>query len=133
MKNVVVLDASAVVALLVNQQPSAPRLRKRLEAVSLHAPYLLDAEVVQVLRRYVFKGELTEQQGYSALKRFGNLELTHYPHGPFLERVWQLKANVSAYDAAYLALAEALAAPLLTLDGRLARAPGHEVKVELYA
>lgn len=128
-----IIDASVVVAVLVNQQPSAPELRERLsKSDSLHAPHLLDAEVVQVLRRYVFKGDLNEQQGYSAVKRFSDLELTRYPYSLFLTRVWQLKANVSAYDAAYLALAEMLAAPLLTLDGRLARAPGHSAQVEVY-
>lgn len=81
----------------------------------------------------MLRGSLSNAEGERALLEHTLLRIVRYPHQSFLEHIWQLKANVSAYDAAYLALAEALAAPLLTLDGRLARAPGHDAEIELYA
>ena len=78
----------------------------------------------------MLRGSLANEEGEQALLEYTLLKILKYPHRPLLERVWQLKANVSAYDTAYLALAEALAAPRLTLDGRLARAPGHTAEVE---
>ena len=78
----------------------------------------------------MLRGSLSNAEGEQALLEHTLLKILKYPHRPLLERVWQLKANVSAYIATYLVLAEALAASLLTLDGRLARAPGHTAEVE---
>jgi len=91
---------------------------RRLE--SLHAPHLLDLEVVQVLRRYAASGALSGERALLALQDLSALDLERYPHEPLLGRIWQLRKKMSAYDAAYVALAEALDAPLLTFDARLA-------------
>ena len=95
---------------------------------SLHAPHLLDVEVASILRRYHLSGELSAEDGREAL---AGLDIARYPHDPLLPRVWELRASVTAYDAVYLALAEVLEAPLLTLDRRLARARSHGARVEL--
>ncbi|MFN2387539.1 MAG: type II toxin-antitoxin system VapC family toxin [Thermoanaerobaculia bacterium] len=99
---------------------------------TLHAPHLLDLEVAQVLRRYLGQGDLSEQRAAESLRDFLDLSVARYPHEPFLPRIWQLRANLTAYDAAYVALAEALDAPLVTRDARLARAAGHEARIELF-
>jgi predicted nucleic acid-binding protein len=99
--------------------------------VSLHAPHLLDVEVAQVLRRYAARGELTAARGVEALADLAAFPLTRYPHDLLLARIWALRENLTAYDAAYVALAEALRAPLVTRDERLASAPGHRATIEL--
>lgn len=128
----IVVDASAVLELLLGTA-IAPRVTARLldQAESLHAPHLLDIEVAQVLRRFAAAGELTATRGREALDDLDALPITRYPHDILLPRIWELRANLTAYDAAYVALAEALDAPLLTTDACLARAPGHRARVEL--
>ena len=127
----IVLDASAVLEVLL-RTPVARAIEARLFAAgeSLHAPHLLDVEVAQVLRRYAAAGSLDADRGREALVDLVDLPITRYPHHLFLPRIWELRHNVTAYDAAYLALAEALQAPLLTCDARLAAAPGHRARVE---
>ena len=98
---------------------------------SLHAPHLLDVEVAQVLRRYVREKRITAQRGQEALEDLGNLPLSRYPHDFLLPRIWELRATLTAYDAAYVALAELLDAPLLTCDGKIASASGHNANVEV--
>lgn len=128
----VVIDASAIAAFLFNE-PSAARLRKRLaNERTLHAPHLLDLEVTQVLRRAVGQGTLKETVAAARLTDLQLLPLTRYSHTPFLKRIWELRTNVTAYDAAYIALAEALAAPLITTDKPLSRAPGLRAEIEFY-
>ena len=128
----VVIDASAVATLLLNQ-PNAARLRERLaHENTLHAPHLLDLEVTQVLRRAVRQGALKETVAAVRLADLQLLPLTRYSHAPFLRRIWELRANITAYDAAYIALAEALAAPLITTDQPLSRTPGLRTKIEFY-
>ncbi len=127
-----VLDASAAVELLLNT-PAGRRVSSRLadETEAIHAPYLIDIEVAQVLRRHVLHGLLADTRAVRALDRWRDLDIERYPHTPLLDRVWQLRHNVSAYDAVYVALAEALSIPLVTGDGRLARAPGLNALIEL--
>lgn len=129
---IVVVDASAVLELLLRTS-RAERLSERLldPEVSLHAPYLLDLEVAQVLRRYWRATELSGDRAGEALADFRDLRIHRHPHEPLLSRVWELRHNLTAYDAAYVALAEALGGPLLTRDGRLASAPGHTAVVEI--
>lgn len=127
----IVLDASVVLELLLATPAAAPLLDRVFSpAESLHAPELLDLEVAQVLRRYCAAGDLEPERAEQALADLADLAVTRYPHLPFLPRIWQLRHNVTAYDAAYVALAEALQAPLLTRDARLARATGHPATIE---
>jgi predicted nucleic acid-binding protein len=129
---VIVVDASAALELVVNS-PRAPGIARRLLSgdESLHAPHLIDLEVAQVLRRWEHRREITAARARQALDDFRDLPLARYPHTLFLERVWLLRRNATAYDAAYLALAEALGATLLTCDAALASVPGHSVRVEV--
>ena len=128
----IVLDASAVLDLLL-RLAAAKALEKRMFAPgeSLHVPHLIDLEVAQVLRRYWLAGELTATRAREAFEDLAALPLQRYAHEVFLGRIWELRNNVTAYDAAYLALAEVLDAPLLTRDKRLAAAGGHHATVEL--
>jgi len=98
---------------------------------SLHAPHLIDVEVAQTLRRYVTTGQLASMRGREALEDLGELPLRRYPHAPLLPRVWELRSNLTAYDATYIALAEEIGAPLLTADRRLASAPGNRARIEV--
>jgi predicted nucleic acid-binding protein len=127
---VIVLDASAVLELLLNTSV-APRVAERVfaPAETLHAPHLIDLEVVQVLRRYEAAGQLEPLRGAEALDDLADLSILRYPHDLFLLRIWELRHNATAYDAAYIALAEALEAPLLTCDGAIGSVPGHRARV----
>jgi predicted nucleic acid-binding protein len=99
--------------------------------IALHAPHLVDVEIAQALRRYAREGELDASVAAQAIDDLRDLDLQRHAHEPLLERIWQLRQNLSAYDAAYVALAEALDAVLLTCDGRLTRAAGRALHVEL--
>lgn len=128
----IVPDASAVIEVLL-RSPAGRAIESRLfdRAKSLHAPHLLDVEVAQILRRYALRGELTPARGNAALDWLAEVPLARYPHAALLPRMWALRWNMTAYDAAYVALAEALGATLLTRDRRLASAPGHSAAIEL--
>ena len=129
----IVVEASAVLEVLLATETGS-RVEDRLlsPGESLQAPHLLDVEVAQVLRRYAAAGELTPERGLEALMDLADFRLHRYSHDILLPRIWELRHNVTAYDTAYLALAETLAAPLVTCDARLASAPKHAAKVELY-
>ena len=128
----IVLDASATIELLL-RTPSGSRVEARVfsPGESLHAPHLIDVEVAQVIRRYAAAGIIAAARGRDALRDLTDISLTRYPHDVLLERIWQLRNNFTAYDAAYLALAEALDAPLLTCDRKLASAASHHAQVEV--
>jgi len=129
---VIVVDASAVLDLLL-QTAAAAQVESRLfePPETLHAPHLLDLEIAQVVRRYERAGQLTAERGAEALADYRALPIRRYPHTLLLERIWELRGNLTAYDGAYVALAEALAAPLVTRDKRLAAARGHRAVIEL--
>lgn len=129
-----VLDASAVVELLLNT-PRASRLVARLAGPleTLHAPHLLDLEVASVLRRYEARGLLSSSETTRTIADLLALDIIRYPHDAVLARIWELRRNLTTYDAAYVALAEQLAAPLATYDAHLAAAPGHNATIELFA
>jgi predicted nucleic acid-binding protein len=131
---VIVLDASAALELLLNRRAAAG-LRTRLFAAgqTLHAPEVIDLEVLQVLRRFVRDRDLSPERAIEALHDYRDLGIEHYSHELLLDRVWELRANLTSYDAAYVALAELLGASLVTADQRLARSPGHKATVELIA
>lgn len=128
----IVVDASAMLEILL-VTPAALGIEDRIFAPgeTLHAPHLLDLEVAQVLRRYCVTGDVKPERAQEALADLTALGVIRYPHDLFLPRVWELRHNVTAYDAAYIALAEELSAPLLTSDRRLATAPGHRADIEL--
>lgn len=127
----IVLDASAVIEWLF-QSPAGVKIDRRIfsPSESLHAPHLLDVEVAQVLRRYVREETIAAERGQEAIEDFGDLPLNRYPHDFLIPRIWELRSTLTAYDAAYVALAEVLDAPLLTCDGRIASAPGHFARVQ---
>jgi predicted nucleic acid-binding protein len=130
----IVLDASALVELLLGTDLGrSVGARIADPALGLHTPHLADVEVTQALRRYAREGSLPTDSAAAALAELRSLDLERHSHEPLLDRVWALRANLTAYDAVYVALAEALAAPLLTCDARLARAPGLRARVELVA
>ncbi len=128
----IVLDASALVELLLDT-PTGRVIASRIAdpALGLHVPHLADVEVVQALRRYANDGELDAAAAAVALEDLRALDLQRHDHEPLLDRVWELRHNLSAYDAVYVALAEVLDTKLLTCDGRLARAPGLARRAEL--
>src|SRR5260221_4874621 len=128
----IVVDASAVLEALL-RTPAASAVQRRLfqPSETLHAPHLLDVEVAQVVRRYAANREIDGERGRMALADLADLPLRRYPHDFLLPRVWDLRNNLTAYDAVYVALAEALDAPLLTRDPRLFAASRHPARVEL--
>jgi predicted nucleic acid-binding protein len=127
---VIVVDASVLVPALADDGPEGQRSRGRLTGERLAAPELLDLEVTSVIRRALLTGDITERRAEQALEDLLALPLRRAPHRPLVRRVWELRENVTSYDAAYVALAEALEAPLLTADARLARATGVRCPVE---
>jgi len=131
---VIVLDASAAVDVLVGLGGYV-QLRDRLDrpGETLHAPHLFDIEVASALRGLEAGRVIEPEQADLALRDLGDLSIARYPHVPLLGRIWELRKNVSAQDASYVALAEALGAPLVTADARLARVPGTSARFEVYA
>jgi len=128
----IVVDPSAVLELLLGTRAGAAVAHRIAPfGESLHAPHLIDLEVVQALRRYARSGQMSERRAAEALEDLADLDLSRYPHDVFLPRIWALRRNATAYDAAYLALAEMLPAPLLTADARLAKVPGVRARVEV--
>jgi predicted nucleic acid-binding protein len=129
----IVLDASAAVDWLL-QTKAGESIEQRIFSgyESLHAPHLLDLEVAEVLRRLTREGLVSEQRAGEAIRDLIDLRITRYPQFVLLPRVWRHRHNLSAYDAAYVSLAEELGAVLLTRDDRIARTSGHEAKVEVF-
>lgn len=127
----IVVDASVILELLL-ATPACAGIEERILApgVTLHTPHLLDLEVTQVLRRYCLSGVIPAERGRQALGDLIDLPMERYRHDLFLTRIWKLRGNLTAYDAVYVALAEALPAPLVTRDARLAAA-GHDAAIEL--
>lgn len=125
----IVADSSAVVEVLLNT-PSGLEIRRRFELEeAIHVPHLLDLEVLQVLRRYARTSILDDQRVAEALQDFEDLPLRRHSHRVLLPRIWELRHNLTAYDAAYLALAEILDAPLITRDRAFASIKGHRARV----
>ncbi len=121
----IVVDASAAISSLFSEGPA----RRTLSADRLHAPHLIDPEIANGIRRRVSVGRISSDAGWRALDTWRRLGMTRHPTISLLERIWQLRDNLSAYDASYVALAEALGCSLLTADRRLSMAPGIECAV----
>lgn len=128
----IVVDASAVLELLL-LGPQATAVRDRLFANEefLAAPHLLDLEIVQVLRRLALRQSISHDRAGQALDDLAAMRITRYAHLPLLRRIWSLSANLTAYDAAYLALAEVLDAGLVTCDSAFRAVPGSDVEISL--
>jgi predicted nucleic acid-binding protein len=127
----VVPDSSALLHAFAAREPS-PALLSRLEAAQLHAPHLLDVEFLSGLRGLVQGKKLGVDRAQDTRDDFEDLVITRYSMTGLADRIWSLRDNVTAYDACYVALAEALDYPLVTSDARLARATGHHAEVEVY-
>jgi predicted nucleic acid-binding protein len=128
----IVLDASAVVELLLST-PTGRNVADRLKALPTpaHVPHLLAVEVTHALRRLAATTAITSTEAHEALVVLGQLDLQRWDHEPMLRRAWQLRDNLTIYDAMYVVLAEALDAPLLTIDRRLGRSIGHHARIEV--
>ena len=129
----IVLDASAAIDWLL-QTSAGMRIEKRIFArgESLHCPHVMDLEVAQVLRRLVRESQISAQRAQQAIDDLLDLKISRYPHFVFLPEIWRHRHNLSAYDAAYVVLAEQLGATLITRDARLANAPSRAVAVEVF-
>ncbi|MDZ4658254.1 MAG: type II toxin-antitoxin system VapC family toxin [Bythopirellula sp.] len=130
----IVLDASCLLELLL-QRPSKNLIAERLvgHERELCAPSLVDVETCHVLRRYLLLGELSARRGREAVEELMDFPLERYPQTLLLSRIWQLRSNLTAYDATYVALAEALNVVLLTCDKKLANSIGHKATIEVIA
>jgi predicted nucleic acid-binding protein len=128
---VLVVDASVIAPAVVDGGPDGEMCRARIKGQSLAAPDLLRVEAVSVIRRRLPAGGLTAKQATHAIGDLLSLPIAVYPTAALLRRVWELRDNVTAYDACYVALAEALRCPLVTADRRLAKAPGTRCEFDL--
>ena len=128
----IVVDASAVLELLL-QTPLGTRVEGRLfrDGDELHVPHLMDVEVVQALRGLVRTGEGAPARAGEAIADLADLDVHRHTHLDLLERMWKLRDNISAYDAVYVALAEAIEGTIVTCDRPLAKAPGHHATIEV--
>lgn len=128
----IVLDASAVVDLLIKPAADTAELRVRIrEASIVHAPYLMDAEVTNTIRRHLLHGRMDQVSARRALRRVAAMRVKFWAHRPFLGRALALRDQLTAYDAIYVAMAEATGATLLTRDTKMASTTGHRARVEV--
>jgi predicted nucleic acid-binding protein len=132
---VIVLDASAATAVVLNERGLAEGVRERLAQTrgAVHVPHLFDLEVLSAIRGHLRGGRLAHDAAERALDLASQLRVRRWEHHPFRDRIWAMRDNVSAYDAVYLALAEALELPLVTTDARLATATGTAAEIVLVA
>jgi predicted nucleic acid-binding protein len=128
----IVVDASAIIEVMLRTRAAAA-VERRVHDMreTLHAPHLIDTEVAQVIRRSAAIGDIAADRGLAAIEDLADFPLHRHPHVPLLHRIWELRHNLTAYDAAYVALAEVLGAPLVTRDARLAASSGHRAQIEL--
>lgn len=130
----IVVDASALLEFLL-QTSRGTRVEARIfrDGDELHVPHLVDVEIVQALRRLVRAGEVSPARADEAIEDLTDFDVHRHAHLDLLGRAWKLRDNISAYDAMYVALAEAIQAPIVTCDGPLAKAPGHRARIEVIA
>jgi predicted nucleic acid-binding protein len=128
----IVVDTSAVLAVLLGR-PGITGLADRIRSDGdLHAPHLLDVEFQHALSRLVRTGATSDDRASDALTDLADMAMIRYPHISLADRMWELRHNLTAHDAAFVVLAETLAVPLITCDARLARATGHRAEIEVY-
>jgi predicted nucleic acid-binding protein len=127
-----IVDTSAVLAALTASDPPSGLLECLTDDGDLHAPHLIDTEFLHGLRRLTLHGDLSEDRAADARTDFADLAVVRYRHQPLNDRVWQLRHNLTAYDATFVALAETLDATLVTCDAGIAASPTHHAKIELF-
>ena len=127
-----VVDTSAVIEAIAGGRPPAALVERLAADADLHAPHLIDVEMLHALRRLTLAGALSANRAQDARADFADLTILRYPHEPLADRAWELRHNLTPYDAVFVALAEALNVPLVTCDARLAAAPTHRAQVELF-
>jgi predicted nucleic acid-binding protein len=125
----IVVDASAIVDALLRVEHVFAEIRKH----ELHSPVTIDAEVLHAVRRKWVARAIDDEEAMLVVEGFLDITITRHPVHPFLERMWSLRRNITAYDAGYVALAESLGSPLLTRDWRLAHSSGHAARIEYIA
>jgi predicted nucleic acid-binding protein len=127
----IVPDASVVLEVILRTKRGL-KIEARLlsSRETLHAPHFIDLEVCQVLRRYLLNKDLTAERAADAIEDFQSIRIFRYPHRIFVDRIWELRNNMTAYDAAYVAVAETIGAHLLTTDKRLASTSHHSATIE---
>jgi len=128
----IVVDTSAVLHALIGLQDHESLVDRLANASRIHAPHLIDVEFLNALRKLVRSGRMDLHRAGDVRQEFGDLAILRCPHEPLVDRAWQLRDNLSAYDAMFVALAELLDAPLVTSDRALSRAPGTDVRFELF-
>ncbi|HME03795.1 MAG TPA: type II toxin-antitoxin system VapC family toxin [Solirubrobacteraceae bacterium] len=128
-----VVDTSAVLEALAALDPAPGLIERLAEDGDLHGPHLIDTEVLHALRRMGIRGEISDERAADARSDFAEMALVRYPHKALSDRVWELRHNLTAYDATFVALAEVLAAPLITCDARLASTPNHGATIERFS
>ncbi len=127
----IVIDAGVLAVALVDDGSLGSLIRSRLLGSELFAPEIIDLEVANVVRKHVIAGRLSSDRARQAIDDLVNLPLTRLSHRPLLPRIWELHPNVASYDAAYVASAEILQAPLATADTKLTKAPGTRCQFEI--
>lgn len=127
-----VIDTSAALEALAGADPPAGLIERLASDGDLHAPHLIDVEILHALRRLTLSGDMSDDRAADARTDYAELALVRYPHEPLADRIWQLRHNFTAYDAAFVALAEALASPLVTCDSGLAAARGHQARIDVF-
>jgi len=127
---VIVVDASCVVEVLLRTSSAEAIESRWRRETTLHAPEIIDLEILQVMRRLVALRELSDDRAALAVDMLERLALRRWSHGALRRRIWALRRNLTAYDAAYVALAERIGCPLVTRDSRLARSAGHGARIE---
>jgi predicted nucleic acid-binding protein len=126
-----VVDTSAMVHVLL-RRPANPRLLDRIASDEICAPHLIDLEFLHTLRRHVRRNAITLDQAADSRRDFAAMPLIRYAHSGIVNRIWELRDNLTAYDAAYIALAETIGCTLVTSDAKLSKASGHLAAVEVY-
>lgn len=127
-----VVDTSAVLHALIARPRDEALVARLGDDGELQAPHLIDVELLHALRRLQLGGRISAERSADVRLEYGELSIVRYPHQPLADRAWELRTNLSAYDAMFVALGEALAVPLITCDTRLAAAPGIRTTVELF-
>jgi predicted nucleic acid-binding protein len=130
---VIVVDTSALIDAVLARPPKPGLLARLSDDGDLHAPHLIDVEILHALRRLALTGAVPETRLEDARADIDDITLTRYPLGSLADRVWDLRHHLTAYDAVFVALAEGLGVPLVTCDRRLARAGGHHAHVEVFS